>query len=159
MAKIRQGFVSNSSSSSFIISNKDNIEKVKSTLQGTGYDYYELNDKLYTSQISDCSDLYEVISELSNTSYDSCEQSYSSSWIDIEGELGCTEVCLPKREYLDTIKIDDDKATSLLLLTKDFIIKNNIENVYNVEDDLDYDTLISFMYKVCEIVGYKGDIE
>ena len=159
MAKIRQGFVSNSSSSSFIISNKDNIEKAKSMLQGTGYDYYELNDKLYTSQISDCSDLYGVISELSDTSYDSGEQSCSSSWIDIEGELGCEEVYLPKREYLDTIKIDDDKATSLLLLTKDFIIKNNIENVYNVEDDLDYDTLINFMYKVCAIVGYKGDIE
>ena len=39
-------------------------------MQGTGYDYYELNDELYTSQISDCSDLYEVISELSDASYD-----------------------------------------------------------------------------------------
>ena len=68
--KFRTGFVSNSSSSSLIISNKDNIEKVKSILQGTGYDYYELNDELYTSQISDCSDLYEVISELSDASYD-----------------------------------------------------------------------------------------
>lgn len=157
--KIRACFVSNSSSSSFVISNKDNIEKAKSTIQGTGYDYYELNGKLYTSQISDCSDLYNAIYDFSDTSYDSHEQSYSSSWIDIEGELGCEEVYLPKKEYLKTIKIDDDKATSLLLLTKDFIIKNNIENVYNVEDDLDYDTLVNFMYKVCEIVGYKGDIE
>lgn len=157
--KIRQGFVSNSSSSSFVISDKDNIEKAKSMLQGTGHDYYELNDKLYTSQISDCSDLYGVISELSDTSYDYCELSYNSSWIDIEGELGCTEVYLPKREYLDTINIDGDKATSLLLLTKDFIIENDIKNVYNVKYDLEYDTLVNFMCEVCEIVGYKGDIE
>lgn len=159
MAKIRQGFVSNSSSSSFIISNKDNIEKTKSTLQGTGYDYYELNGKLYTSQISDCSDLYNDIYDFSDTSYDSYEQSYSSSWIDIEGELGCEEVYLPKEEYLKTIKIDDDKATSLLLLAKDFIVKNNIENVYNIEDNLDYDTIVNFVHKACAIVGYKGDIE
>jgi hypothetical protein len=157
--KIRTGFVSNSSSSSFIISNKNNIEEVKSMLQGTGYDYYELNGKLYTSQISDCSDLYNDIYDFSDTSYDSHEQSYSSSWIDIEGELGCEEVYLPKEEYLKTIKIDDDKATSLLLLAKDFIIKNNIKNVYNVEDDLSYEDLVNFMYKVCEIVDYKGDIE
>jgi hypothetical protein len=157
--KIRTSFVSNSSSSSFIISNKDNIEQVKSMLQGTGYDYYELNGKLYTSQISDCSDLYNDIYDFSDTSYDSHEQSYSSSWIDIEGELGCEEVYLPKEEYLKTIKIDDDKATSLLLLAKDFIIKNNIKNVYNVEDDLSYEDLVNFMYKVCEIVDYKGDIE
>ena len=65
---------------------------------------------------------------------------------------------LPKEEYLKTIKIDDDKATSLLLLTKDFIIKNNIKNIHNIEDDLDYDDLVHFMCKVCEIVGYKGDI-
>ena len=157
--KIRTSFVSNSSSSSFIISNKDNIEKVKSMLQGTGYDYYELNGKLYTSQMSDCSDLYNDIYDFSDTSYDSHEQSYSSSWIDIEGELGCEEVYLPKKEYLKTIKIDDDKATSLLLLAKDFIIKNDIKNVYTVEDDLSYEDLVNFMYKVCEIVGYKGDIE
>lgn len=157
--KIRTSFVSNSSSSSFIISNKDNIEQVKSMLQGTGYDYYELNGKLYTSQISDCSDLYNDIYDFSDTSYDSHEQSYSSSWIDIEGELGCEEVYLPKEEYLKTIKIDDDKATSLLLLAKDFIIKNDIKNVYNVEDDLSYEDLVNFMYKVCEIVDYKGDIE
>ena len=25
--------------------------------------------------------------------------------------------------------------------------------------DLDYDTLVNFMYKMCKIVGYKGDIE
>ena len=157
--KIRTSFVSNSSSSSFIISNKDNVDKVKSMLQGTGYDYYELNGKLYTSQISDCSDLYNDIYDFSDTSYDSHEQSYSSSWIDIEGELGCEEVYLPKEEYLKTIKIDDDKATSLLLLAKDFIIKNDIKNVYNVEDDLSYEDLVNFMYKVCAIVGYKGDIE
>lgn len=156
--KIRTGFVSNSSSSSFIISNKDNIEKVKSMLQGTGYDYYELNGKLYTSQISDWADLYEDVYDCSDTSYDSYEQDYSRKWIYVEGELGCEEVFLPKEEYLKTIKIDDDKATSLLLLTKDFIIKNNIKNIHNIEDDLDYDDLVHFMCKVCEIVGYKGDI-
>ena len=62
--KIRTSFVSNSSSSSFIISNNESKEIVKQLLMDNGYDYYELDGVLYTSFIGDCSDLYSEIYNL-----------------------------------------------------------------------------------------------
>lgn len=100
--KIRNGFVSNSSSSSFIITNKENIDKAKELINSDEYiaDYYELNGKLYTSYISDCTELYGKISELAE--YDNygtmCGEPYTLydesnyGYIQLEGERGCKTV-------------------------------------------------------------------
>ena len=65
--KIRSGFVSNSSSSSFIIYDKENQKKVMDILDKEGdLDYYKLDGTLYTCFISDCNDIYSTISKLAD---------------------------------------------------------------------------------------------
>lgn len=88
--KVRSGFVSNSSSSSFIISG-DNIKKAQELIDAKGgYDYYELDGKLYTSFISDCDDFYEEMSALTD---DTIEGSHGSpydedAFVELEGDRG-----------------------------------------------------------------------
>lgn len=105
--KIRNGFVSNSSSSSFIIANKENIDKAKELINSDEYiaDYYELNGKLYTSYIFDCTELYGKISKLAEDDdcgamcgepYE-CEDEPDYGYIQLEGERGCKAVYIDQQ--------------------------------------------------------------
>lgn len=124
MAKIRNGFVSNSSSSSFVIIG-NNIDIAKKLIdENGGYDYYELDDKLYTSFISDCSDFYGVICDLSGDSY---EGDYGhpydeESFKEVEGDRGFASVFIPKEVVT---------KSNLTKLYEELLSLDNIE-VYNI---------------------------
>lgn len=158
--KLRLSFVSNSSSSSFIIMGDDNINKVKELLQDTGHDFYELGDKLYTSWVNDCSDYYDELSDLCIQSYDSYMQEYTPSWIKTEGELGCEAVYLPTDEYIQKVATNTSKNTkseNLYLLVKDFINIHNIYSVHDIYDECIVCDLHELLKNICRIVGFKED--
>lgn len=127
--KIRNGFVSNSSSSSFIVIG-NNIPKVKQLIDNssTYLDYYEINLKLYTSLVSDCSDIYGKLSDLSNDSFDgSYDVPYDENgFIEVEGDRGVKSVYIPKEEfkYSDLTKLYNE------LLSLDNKVINDIINKY-----------------------------
>ena len=104
--KVRNGFVSNSSSSSFIISG-DNIKKAQELIDAKGgYDYYELDGKLYTSFISDCDDFYNKMSELTD---ETIEGSHGSpydedAFVELEGDRGFGCVYIKKDVILGSEK-------------------------------------------------------
>lgn len=111
--KIRNGFVSNSSSSSFIIKDIKNQEKVKEIINNCReeiVDYYEIDGVLMTSYIPDCLELYGQISRLSDDSSDG--QLNGKPYLDlddedfnyvvVEGDRGCKAVYLSR----DLITLD-----------------------------------------------------
>lgn len=112
--KVRVGFVSNSSSSSFIITGKDKIEKAKSIIDNAPDvygDYYEVNDKLFTSGISDCSEIFSKLCDLAQED-ESCalngkpyagddDEEVEDCYAILEGDRGVTSVYISK-QYLDT---------------------------------------------------------
>lgn len=153
MAKIRTGFVSNSSSSSFVITDKNNFDEAKSILK-YGLDYYELNDKLYTSTISDCRDEYYDISNISEHSYEYLENSLD--WVGVEGERGVDTVYVPRTEYFKYIRHDSKVAEEVLYTVQQFIDDNDIfceECIY--EDSAIEQSSLEFIRSLCEIIGYK----
>lgn len=105
--KVRNGFVSNSSSSSFIIVG-DNIPKAKELIENAknGHDYYELDGVLYTSIISDGEDLYSSLSNISAEDV-SCGHSYpydEDYFFEFEGDRGCETVWIEKDRVLSSDK-------------------------------------------------------
>ena len=98
--KIRNCFVSNSSSSSFIIKGNENIKIAKEILKSTFYgDYYIIGGKLYTSPISDGVLCYVDLEEIADKSID---MAFNGPYIDdmenyyeVQGKLGNAEVYIP----------------------------------------------------------------
>lgn len=153
MAKIRTGFVSNSSSSSFVITDKNNFDEAKSILK-YGLDYYELNDKLYTSTISDCRYEYYDISNISEHSYEYLENSLE--WVGVEGERGVDTVYVPRTEYFKSIAQNSAIADTVLCEIKQFIEHNNIYGPCDIyEEDYMEEKALGFIEYLCGIVGYK----
>ena len=100
--KVRQGFISNSSSSSFIIKNKNNFNKAIDMLKSDGYDYYIFKDTLYTSFVSDCSPIYSYISYLSDEDESGDYTPYEEEdYIELEGEAGIASVWIAKDRLTD----------------------------------------------------------
>lgn len=126
--KIRTGFVSNSSSSSFIVIGKEDIEKVKEIIDNSYYDYFEYDNKLYTSMINDCSDIYNSISDLSVDSNDGDSDSpyNEEDFNEFEGDRGICSVWIGKDIVLksDLTKLKEE----LLSLNNPFV--NNIVEKY-----------------------------
>jgi hypothetical protein len=156
--KYRNGFVSNSSSSSFIITNKEYFDKAKEILKrGYNLDYFELNNKLYTCSIHDCNDVYYEINELSSDSEEYLEDSFN--WIGVEGELGIQTVYVPRKEFIQSYKLDNKIAEEVLYTVQQFIDDNDIfceECIY--EDSIIEQSSLEFIQSLCEIVGYKKEI-
>lgn len=151
--KVRNGFVSNSSSSSFIITNKENFDMAKNILK-CGLDYYELNDKLYTSRISDCLNEYYSISDISEKSYGYLEDDLD--WIAVEGERGLDTVYVPRTEYFKSIAQDSVMADTVLCEIRQFIEHNNIYEPCDIyEEDYMEEKALGFIECLCGIVGYK----
>lgn len=156
MAKIRTGFVSNSSSSSFVITDKNNFDEAKSILKH-GLDYYELNDKLYTSRISDCRDEYYSISDISEKSYGYLEDDLD--WVGVEGERGVDAVYVPRTEYFKSIAQNSVMADTVLCEIRQFIEHNNIYGPCDIyEENYMEEKALGFIEYLCEIVGYKKEI-
>ena len=152
--KVRSGFVSNSSSSSFILTAFR--EDAKEILKKDGYDYHEFNNKLYTSAIGDCSDTWDKIYDLSVEEIESYEQIYGEDkWIGVEGERGLDTVYLPKEEYLNSIKNDNKIAEEVLFKVQNFIKRHNIfcdECIY--DNDYIAECSLEFIEDLCNTVGY-----
>lgn len=105
--KVRNGFVSNSSSSSFIIVG-DNIPKAKELIDNSknGNDYYELDGVLYTSIISEYDDIHSPLSDISAEDV-SCGHSYpydEDDFFEFEGDRGCETVWIEKDRVLSSDK-------------------------------------------------------
>lgn len=161
--KYRLGFVSNSSSSSFIITNSDNINKAMKLIQGTGYDYYVLNDKLYTSDVSDSTvvwnELYDLTTEDKNLEEFEKNTIY---WLPIEGELGCDTVYVPREEFINNINYskNDKLANEVLVEVQQFIKRHDIfceECIY--DNDTIAEESLEFIERLCDIVGYTEEDE
>ena len=107
-------FAVNSSSSSFIITGKDNIEKAKYIIdnaQDIYGDYYEVNDKLFTSGISDCSEIFSQLCSLTQED-EACalngepyagddDEEVEDCYAILEGDRGVGTIYISK-QYLDT---------------------------------------------------------
>lgn len=148
MTKYRNGFVSNSSSSSFIIKG-DNIEKAKEIVEKMhAQDYYQIDDTLYTSMISDGYDEYY---ELSNLSYDDIDGShgepYSNDFVPVEGDRGIGTVYIP-REVLPYSLKDMSKIKKIL--------DENVGDNQNVTH-LNIGKIIDILEQICYIVYNKGE--
>lgn len=141
--KLRDGFVSNSSSSSFIIRDKSKFDEVISLLPYNN-DYYIYNDVLYTTFISDDYDEYGDLCKLAD------EQVYGghgypydeTQFIEVTGVKGETV-------YIDKYRLTDEERIEL---GKDFKARVKAELYdYILEADVDTDDLESLQdfYQEC----------
>lgn len=159
--KFRQSFVSNSSSSSFIITGKNNISKAIDLINNCeeGYfDYYLINSKLYTSPISDSYYFYITISDLASDEIEHHGGVYDDEK-EVEGDRGVTSVYVPKYEFF---KKDEDKRRikdELYSLCKKWVYDHKFHNygeimceIYQNSDILEDMTYL--VEKIYNIVGY-----
>lgn len=168
--KIRQTFVSNSSSSSFIIQG-DNIERAKEILNEFGEDYYIYKGTLYSSAIYELKaiegkDKYAAYKELERLSNDNTIEGEiggapydyyddESKYIDVEGELGRETIYLPTDGMTDAEFIKFGKApyylsSMLYLAVKKYFDRESVETP---SEDEKYD----FIDKLRDI--YNGEFE
>lgn len=140
--KLRTSFVSNSSSSSFIITDKNNFDKVKEILKDIYGDYYEYDDILYTSRVSDCNDIYNEILELSSDSFDYNEYNYC----EIEGERGVNTVYVPSEAISENNKVYQ--------IVKKFMNENDVLEIICACGDKD---LYDFFNELNKIISNTND--
>lgn len=148
MTKYRQGFISNSSSSSFIIKG-DNIEKAKEIVEKMhAQDYYQIGDTLYTSMISDG---YEEYFDLFDLSFDEVDgghyEPYGNDFVPVEGDRGVCTVYVPKEVLPYSLK-DMSKIKKIL--------DENIDNIQNIPH-LTVDKMINILEQICYMVYNKGE--
>lgn len=134
--KVRNSFVSNSSSSSFIIKNPENFEKVKKIVDEIYRgDYYELDGYLFTSMISDGVDLYNELYDLcderadggSNGPYD------IDNYFEFEGDKGIDSVFIEKRFCKDKLKVEQYMKDKL------YNFVNSYRSIYECSGNMDID--------------------
>ena len=158
--KIRNGFVSNSSSSSFVIDLKKYNNAI-STLEELGVDYYVVEDVLYTEMVCDSRKVYNDICK----SFDDCDTIDGSDapyneegYVEIEGELGISSVYIPlyvaKRNGLYP---NQEKLNEVYSIVKSFVQNNGI----TCEDDIYKEDMKDSVYwlveYLCSTVGYNEE--
>lgn len=153
--KIRYGFVSNSSSSSFVVSNRANFEHVIEILEKTREDYYIFKDVLYTSPIYE----NDYFSELCQLSDDEREGEIGGApygdddeYVEVDGVLGHDSVWLERKNMTDEDLIKFGLAPYYLSSRLYLACQRYFESDKKSEDDL-YD----FVNTLKQI--YEGDYE
>lgn len=156
--KIRSGFVSNSSSSSFIITGKDNISKAIDLINNCkeGYfDYYLINSKLYTCCIHENYDFYDTIGDLASDEIEHHGGPYDDEK-EVEGDRGVSAVYIPKYEFA---RKNEDKSRvkdELYSLCKKWVYDNYYHNFDEIEHDIyqNCDYVAELLQQIYNIVGY-----
>ena len=159
--KFRQSFVSNSSSSSFIITGKDNISKAIDLINNCKegyYDYYLINSKLYTSPISNDYDFWYTIKDLSAEDLEHHGGPYDDEK-EVEGDRGITSVYVPKYEFS---KKDENKSRvkdELYSLCKKWVYDHKFHNYDEIANEIYQnsdiiDDIICLVEEIYNIVGY-----
>ena len=156
--KIRSGFVSNSSSSSFIITGKDNISKAIDLINNCkeGYfDYYLINSKLYTCCIHESYDFYDTIGDLASDEIEHHGDPYDDEK-EVEGDRGVRSVYVPKYEFA---RKNEDKSRvkdELYSLCKKWVYDNGYHNFDEIEHDIyqNCDYAAELLQQIYNIVGY-----
>lgn len=152
--KIRTSFVSNSSSSSFIVKDKNKFEPMMFLLKEVQGDYYILNDVMYTSCIADCLDLY-------NSIYDLADYDISTGWDSpydeenfyaFEGERGIATVYIEKNKCKNMVEVEQHIKDDLYKYVKDFIHYNTIDDANEI-NKLTLDEIITFLKSCYEIIS------
>ena len=164
--KLRQGFVSNSSSSSFIVSAVNVLENtcVKEFLKQLDRDFYEIGGKLYTEMVYDGDEDYVKICnylEENNISHNTIEGGNTPydeyNYLEVEGECGISSVFIPKDVAKENGLIaSSQKQYELYLAVKAFIEDYDIfsnEHIYQCDEIVE--NSLEFIETLCNIVGYK----
>lgn len=145
--KIRTGFVSNSSSSSFILKDKNNWDKVINLIKESCEDYYIFKDTLYTSYIGDCSDYYTNIGNLADEEiagghgYPYCEDEF----VELDGVRGVESVWIPKEALSESDYIELKLAPPILSNKMYFMLDSFFKNFRN-KNTSDGTLLLSELY-------------
>lgn len=162
--KIRSGFVSNSSSSSFLITGKDNISKAIDLINKCkeGYfDYYLINSRLYTNAIHDSYDFYDEIGELAVDEFEHHGAPYDDEK-EVEGDRGVTTVYVPKYEFKqegeDSRRIKDElySLCKKWIYNNDLFYYSDIEREANEKSDI-IDSMIELVQQIYNLVGYNRE--
>lgn len=161
--KLRQGFVSNSSSSSFVIQSSTPNE-VKEFLQELDIDYYEIGGNIYTEMVYDGNENYSKVcnyldnNNLSHDTIDGGNEPYDEyNYLEVEGECGSSSVFIPKEVAEENGLIaSSQKQYELYLAVKKFINDFDIfsdEHIYQCDEIAE--NSLEFIETLCNIVGYK----
>lgn len=162
--KIRTCFVSNSSSSSFVIKGEENIQKVIELGDQFGFfDYLQLDDTLYTSFISDCNDVYSQIYKLSSDYIDgSRNEPYDTKdFYEFEGERGVESVWIEKSHCKELAELETKIKNDLYNFINNWLEDYPLYNETNVQElcESNCQELHNLLGGIMNIVGYcKGDI-
>ena len=161
--KLRQGFVSNSSSSSFV-AQSSKINETKEFLKQLGRDFYEIDGSIYTEMVydgdKDYVKIYNYLEE-NNISYDTIEGGDTPydeyNYFEVEGECGISSVFIHKDVAKENGLIaSSQKQYELYLAVQKFIEDYDIfsdEHIYQCDEIAE--NSLEFIETLCNIVGYK----
>ena len=140
--KIRLGFVSNSSSSSFIVKDKSKFEEAKKFLNDIRQDYYIFKDVLYTPFISDGLDEYVDICH--NQIFDSLHEGShgypydETEYVEVEGEIGRDSIWIPRENLTDEDLIELGQAPYYISSKMYFEVEKFLKLENPTIEDRDY---------------------
>lgn len=156
--KIRAGFVSNSSSSSFIVTNKKNWERVKEILKETREDYYIFKDVLYTSPVYE-NDYYKELQKLSSEErvgeIGGSPYGNEDEYVEIDGERGVETVWIERNKFTDKDLIEFGKAPYYLSSMLYLVVQRYFDK--ELEQKPSQDELYDFVDTLRDI--YNGEYE
>lgn len=164
--KIRNGYVSNSSSSSFIVYDKENQERVIELIKQYGYyDYYIYKDVLYTSFICDCCNLYAEIGRFCNDEeyIDYIEGGHGGPYCEddficLKGELNGCDIWISNQK-IDKEDYEKLGVTESILrkLVEEFISHYNSDYLDEYKECLS-SRIIEFIFKAKELLYENNSI-
>ena len=136
--KIRTGFVSNSSSSSFIVTDTSKLNDAIKIIEDNKprIDYYIFKNKLYTNYIYDGCDTYnEIYNNDLFTEYDVGNSTpyNEEEFVEVDGELGLDSVFINREDLTDEDLIELGQAPYQVSSKLYFRVKKFLEDKNNTE--------------------------